>query len=475
MAGNTVTLTLAGDGDQLSRALDQVGSAAQRMGQQVGTTESAFDTAARSTGRFGAALDTTIGASSQVADGLGGIGDAAQGVGDIMNYSERRAEELARAQQDVAQAAQDAKQAVADMDQALRDATQAGLDTEQAAIDLEQALLDQAVAQKEYNKAVKEFGPNSDEAKQAKLDLKQADQDAKQAAEDSRQAQQDLKQANLDAAQAALDQKDAQNQLTASQRELAQQSSTLKTVGEYSSMLSGVIGGLAGVLGLVTVAQWAWNTALLASPVTWIVLGIALLVGAIVWVATQTTWFQDVWKWAWGGIKDAASAVGRWFRDTLWRDWILGAWNGITDAGKAAWKWLSDLPGRLGGAFSKVGEIIAAPFKAGFNMISRAWNATVGQLSWSVPGWVPAIGGNSIAAPRLPVFHQGGIMPGAPGQEGLALLEAGERVTPAGQVAREGIGPGELTMPGGGAAFDRLALEWLSGLMRRNGLRLVKA
>lgn len=34
---------------------------------------------------------------------------------------------------------------------------------------------------------------------------------------------------------------------------------------------------------------------------------------------------------------------------------------------------------------------------------------------------------------RVPTFHSGGIMPGAPGTEGLALLQAGERITPAGR------------------------------------------
>lgn len=448
MAGNTVTLTLAGDGDQLSRALDQVGAAAQQMGQQVGTTESAFDTAARSTGRFGAALDTTIGASSQVADGLGGIGDAAQGFGDLMSYSERRAEGLAQAQQDVAQAAQDARQAVADMDQALRDATQAGLDTEQAAIDLEQALLDQATAQKEYNAAVKEFGPNSDQAKQAKLDLAQADLDAKQAAEDARQANEDLKQANLDAAQAALDQTDAQNRLAASQRELEQQSSVLRTVGDYSSMLSGVVGGLAGVLGLVTVAQWAWNASLLASPVTWIVLGIGILVAAIVLIATKTDWFQRAWRASWSWIKSAASET---------------------------WDFIKKIPDWIGDAFSAVAGAVSGPFRSAFNFVAEAWNSTVGSLSWSVPSWIPGIGGNTISVPNIPVFHSGGIMPGAPGQEGLAILEGGERITPANQVNQgRSIGANDLRMPSG-AGLDAMFMTWLQGLLRRNGMRLVKA
>ncbi|XTZ16418.1 hypothetical protein ACQSSU_03175 [Micromonospora echinospora] len=447
-SGNQVTLTFAGDSDQLSRALDQVGQHAQRMGQQVGTTESAFDTAARSSSRFGAALDTTIGASGQVADGLDGIGAASAAMTDAMSYSERKAEELADTQQDIAQAAQDVEQAMADMRQAIRDATQAGLDAEQAGIDLEQALLDQAAAQKAYNAAVKEFGPNSAQAKQAKLDLKQADLDAKQATEDAKQANEDLKQANLDAAQAALDQTDAQNRLTKSNRELGEQSSTLTKIGEYAGMASGVIGGLAGVLGLVTVAQWAWNASLLASPVTWIVLGIGLLVGAIVLIATKTTWFQDLWAWAWGGIKKAASST---------------------------WDFIKKIPDWTAAAFSKIADVITWPYRKAFNGIASLWNSTIGALSWTVPSWIPAIGGNTISVPDIPVFHSGGIMPGAPGQEGLALLEAGERITPTNQVnGGRSIGPDDLRMPSG-AGLDAMFMTWLQGLLRRNGMRLVTA
>ena len=64
------------------------------------------------------------------------------------------------------------------------------------------------------------------------------------------------------------------------------------------------------------VVQAILNSAFLASPITWIVIGIIALVAAIVLIATKTTWFQDIWAAAWGGIKDAAAAV--------W-DWLSGA------------------------------------------------------------------------------------------------------------------------------------------------------
>ncbi|HEV8568931.1 MAG TPA: hypothetical protein VGQ92_17925, partial [Actinoplanes sp.] len=152
-------------------------------------------------------------------------------------------------------------------------------------------------------------------------------------------------------------------------------------------------------------AQWLMNTALFASPITWIIVGIIALVAVIVLIAKKTDWFSKAWGAAWGWIKKAASNV---------------------------WEWLKKVPGWIGTAFSKVTSFITAPFKAAFNTVADAWNNTVGRLSWSVPSWVPVIGGNSISVPHLPHFHSGGVVPGAPGSEMLAVLQAGERVIPAG-------------------------------------------
>lgn len=452
MAGNNVTLTFAGDSRSLEQATDRVGASTREMGEQVERTNQSF-------------VEATGGAGTLV-DGLDAIGQSTQAMSDIMSYSERHAEDLARAHTDVAQAAQDVDQAIADMRQALRDATQAGLDTEQAAIDLEQALLDQATAQKEYNQAVREHGPASDEAKQAAIDLKQATQDTKQAKEDDKQATEDLNQANLDAAQGVIDQQEATDRLTASQRELEAQSGVLKTITDWSSMLSGVLGGLVGVIGLVTAAQWAWNAAMVANPIGLVIAGLVVFlatIAAFVWAIWNLV---ENWDTVWANIKDIASSVGRWFRDVLWQGWIMASWNGIIGGGRNALKWLSSMPGRLRSVFARVGSYISRPFRSAFNAISRAWNNTVGRLSWSVPSWVPGIGGNSVGAPRLPTFHQGGIVPGAPGQELLAVLQAGERVTPAGQAA----GPPVLEIRSGGTRLDDLLVEVLSAaIMTRGG------
>lgn len=177
----------------------------------------------------------------------------------------------------------------------------------------------------------------------------------------------------------------------------------------------------AGAAKIWAGAQWLMNTALLASPITWIVVGIVALVAVIVLIATKTDWFQRAWRNTWKWIKSAAENT---------------------------WNWLKKLPGWIGSAFSRIANFISAPFRAAFNYIARAWNSTVGRLSWSVPSWVPFIGGNNISVPNLPTFHTGGIVPGAPGTPQVAVLQAGERVSAMG--SRGGDSGGWVTVRGDG-------------------------
>jgi hypothetical protein len=391
----------------------------------MGTTEAAFDTAARGAGRFSAAMDSTAGGVGTAADAVDGFGQVAQGANDIMNYGEKKAEDLARAQNDVAQAAQDAKQAVEDMAQAERDASQADQDLEQANLDLDVAISDRAEKQKELNKAIKDHGPNSKEAKDAMFELRQANLDITQAEEDKAQAIRDSEQATLDGEQAMIDQKTAADDLTASQRELETQSSVLTKITEWAGMLGGVLGGLVGIIGAVAAIQWVWNAAMSANPIGLVVLAIAALVGIIVVIATKTDWFQRLWH---------------------------GIWNGIIVPVRKAWDWLYANAGKLfswlgkkvtdvitvtRNQFNKVKDIIYAPFKAAFGMVSRAWNSTVGGFGFSVPSWVPGVGGNSFTIPNMPSLAVGGDVL----KSGMAFIHAGERIIPRSQTQRLGYEP----------------------------------
>lgn len=178
-----------------------------------------------------------------------------------------------------------------------------------------------------------------------------------------------------------------------------------------------------------TAAQWLLNASLLASPITWIVVGIVALVAVIVVIAAKTDWFQRAWRASWSSIKDAAAS---------------------------AWSFIGRIPGWTGDAFAKVAGFITRPYRAAFNAVARAWNSTVGRLSWTVPSWVPEFGGRSISVPNLPTFHAGGRVPGAPGQNVLAVLQAGETVTSA--AGRAGT---TLTIDSAGAQLDDLLVEIL--------------
>jgi hypothetical protein len=406
---NEVTLTFAGDATQLTKSFTKVADDSKQMSTQV----------EKSSGNITKGFDKVNFAAGFV---VSEIGDLAGSVGALTHLSRENAErsdQMARAQLDVQQALgdvqqalQDATQAQDDYNQAQQDGRQAARDAAQAQIDVEQANLDVSTAQEELTKAVREHGKDSHEARQATIDLKQAQEDLSQAQEDGKQATLDIVQANTDASQAHLDLSQAQRDTKDGQlaineaRRNAVPPNDLDVWADRLAKLSPLL--FAATLGsqLWTGAQWLLNVAMDANPVGAIIVAVVALIAVIVLIATKTTWFETAWKVSWGWIKRTAEDV---------------------------WHWLEALPGNIGRAFSSMASTISSPFRSAFNFVADAWNNTIGKLSWTVPGWVPVIGGNTIAAPRLPKFHTGGVVPGVPGSEMLAVLQAGERVTPAGQ------------------------------------------
>lgn len=73
---------------------------------------------------------------------------------------------------------------------------------------------------------------------------------------------------------------------------------------------------------------------------------------------------------------------------------------------------------------------------------------------------------------NLPKYHSGGVVPGAPGTEQLAVLQAGEKVTPAGQSG----GSTTLAVTSEGASdVERLLVTVINRLVRNGQLKLVRA
>lgn len=386
MAGNTVKLEFAGDADKLTKAAKQTTGALDDVDKASKDTAEQFEQNDKS--------------SSGLADRFGKLGSAVTGAGDAIDSASGLLDDWSQITNQAYEKTQkqkrallDVEQAQEDYNQAIRDGKQSTIDAGQAQIDKTQADLDAAGALKQHAADVKEFGANSQEAKQDLVDYSQAQLDSKQATEDAAQAVRDGSQAAIDAKGAQLDLNDAQRE--ARPPDVDKWSSQLQT---YTPLLS----GLVGLFGLVTAAQWAWNAAQLASPTTWIIAGIVALIAVIILIVKH-----------WDTVKKAGTA----------------AWGGIKTAASATWDFMKKIPGWLGTAFKAIGNAILWPFKQAFNGIALAWNSTIGRLQWTVPGWVPGIGGNHIGVPLIPHFHEGGQVPGTPGSNVLAMLQAGETVS----------------------------------------------
>jgi phage-related protein len=132
----------------------------------------------------------------------------------------------------------------------------------------------------------------------------------------------------------------------------------------------------------------------------------------------------------------AAGIVVAYQKSETFRNIVQGAFNTVKGAAEGFWNFFSSLPDKIWGIAMRIKDVLVWPYRTAFNLIADAWNNTVGRLSFEIPSWVPGgLGGKGFSMPRLQKFHDGGIVPGAPGTEVPILAMAGERVVPAGQGA----------------------------------------
>jgi hypothetical protein len=458
------TLTFGGDPKLLQKAAEKAQDSVKGVDDAVKKTSDGMKKGSQESKNLGDRIGNLGSAVTGVSSAFGDAAGSIQALADLQDRDRQKSAAHARALADVEQASLDAAQAAGDLQQANEDLSQSYVDAKQgvadasrAQTDIRRANLEVTKATKDLNAAIKEHGRNSLEAREAALDLEDAQHDVTDANIQAEQAQRDIAQAAIDggqasrdAAQAVRDAKDAQMDLTDAQREANPPDAQrwANEIGAYGGAIQGIIGTIsllalaheglsastikstaalvasriatlasAAAAGIAAIAQGIWNVVTWAFPGLVIVAAIGAIVGAIIWIATQTTWFQDLWKVVWTHVKE----------------WAVAAWQWIKDAAQKSTDFMVDIPKKLKNAFTSIASFLLAPFRQAFNGISDAWNRTIGGLRWSVPGWVPGIGGNSISAPRLAHFHTGGKVPGLPGQEMLAVLQAGETVTPAGR------------------------------------------
>jgi len=173
-------------------------------------------------------------------------------------------------------------------------------------------------------------------------------------------------------------------------------------------------------------------------------------------------YLSKVWNW----IKDTAASVGQWFKDR-WNDalefvkrifsnftgpgLLIKHWNKIKsgirnvvnffkDKWNSAIDFFRELPGKISDAARGMWDGIKNNFRDVLNSIIRWWNGLHLELripSNAVTDFFGISGkGFRIDTPNIPLLHQGGIVPGRPGEDVLAILQAGEKVIPVDEVKR---------------------------------------
>jgi phage-related protein len=239
-------------------------------------------------------------------------------------------------------------------------------------------------------------------------------------------------------------------------------------VAQKAAMLGHAVASTASTVATKAMAagQWLLNAAMAANPIGLVVIAIVALIAIFILAYKNSETFRRIVHAAFDGIKVAALAL--WTGIKTYFTFVINMWKTVIGVAVS-------LVGKIRGGFNTlvsaaktVGAAITAPFRAAFNAIRNLWNNTLGGKGFSIPGWVPGIGGNEF---RIPRFHTGGTASGAMGGEFLALLRAGERVVPGG-----GSG-GAMTVAvvagTGGSSADRALAELILGLIRRGVIKLV--
>ena len=178
----------------------------------------------------------------------------------------------------------------------------------------------------------------------------------------------------------------------------------LETFGAWLGENTWVLGVVAGIIGVTLVAAfvawaasiWAANAALLANPIVGLILLIVALVAGIVFLATQTTFFQDVWANVWGFIQDTITNVGNFIGTVL--NWIgttwATVWGAVSSFAASVW---NGIVGFITGAINNVKTVISVGILAAKIIWATAlglikstatniWNGITGFISGAING-----------------------------------------------------------------------------------------
>lgn len=167
-------------------------------------------------------------------------------------------------------------------------------------------------------------------------------------------------------------------------------------VASGAKTATAAFGALAESSKLASIAQWAFNSAILANPITWIVVGIAAVVAGLALFFTKTKTGQQMWsnfvswlKNAWQSLVQVAqtvwNAIVQAFNTSV--NAVKGAWNGISSFFSGLWQGIVQVTKSIWSGLTKFFSQIANTVKNVWNglasFFSGLWNG-IGSVAKSI-------------------------------------------------------------------------------------------
>lgn len=223
------------------------------------------------------------------------------------------------------------------------------------------------------------------------------------------------------------------------------------------------------IMGVIKIATIAWtvvqgilNGTLIANPIGLIVMAIAGLIAGIIWVATQTTFFQDAWKvmtdivagawnWLWNSVLkpvfDFIGGIFDWLWTTIIQPIVAGIQLEIQILGAVFnWLWVNviqpvgqfigDAIGAIGNGistvFGAIGDVIRGAFNGVVDFVKGIFNTIIGVVNNIIDGintatgLAGAIGIHIGKIPRLPKLAESGTVLPRPGGTLAVIAEGGK-------------------------------------------------
>ncbi|MBN1048707.1 hypothetical protein [Clostridium botulinum] len=218
---------------------------------------------------------------------------------------------------------------------------------------------------------------------------------------------------------------------------------TLKTVAIYAK--DAAVRGISTIAtGAQTAAQWALNSAFLACPLTWIIIGIVALIAIFILLWNKCDGFRNFFISMWQGIQSAIQNFDLWITTAMTTDWttsfgalgailnsfffiVGGVWNSIklvfqgivdfvtgifTGNWSLAWQGVVEI---FSGIMSGIGSVMKAPLNSVIGLINAAIGG-INSISIDIPDWVPDWAGGGkhfgVNIPQIPMLAKGGITNG---------------------------------------------------------------